>query len=56
MKILGFTSIQSDYDLLSSLYYLIEQANNVEIKLIVSGAHLSTVYGHTVDQIKLDGI
>jgi UDP-hydrolysing UDP-N-acetyl-D-glucosamine 2-epimerase len=56
MKILGFTSIQSDYDLLSSLYKVASRSKKTEIKLIVSGAHLSSTYGHTISQINRDGI
>jgi len=56
MKILGFTSIQSDYDLLSSLYRTINLSKGLEIKLIVSGTHLSSNYGYTVEQINRDGI
>ena len=56
MKLLGFTSIQSDYDLLSSLYLRAASDDETEIKLIVSGAHLSFTYGNTIEQIEHDGI
>ena len=55
-RILAFTSIRSDYDLLSPLYRKINAAPNLELKLLVSGAHLSKTYGYSVSQIKNDGL
>tara|TARA_Y100000768_G_C23983791_1_gene687514 strand:+ start:519 stop:1685 length:1167 start_codon:yes stop_codon:yes gene_type:complete len=55
MKVLAFSSIRSDYDLLSPLYKLIDSDSELKLKLIVSGAHLSIENGHTVDQIQKDG-
>lgn len=54
-KIIAITTIRSDYDLMSSLYRLLDEDEQVELKLIVAGAHLSSTYGHTVDQIESDG-
>ncbi|WP_319588656.1 UDP-N-acetylglucosamine 2-epimerase [uncultured Desulfobulbus sp.] len=54
-KILGITSIRSDYDLMSSLYRLLADSTDIEFKLLVSGAHLSQIYGNSVDLIKNDG-
>ncbi len=53
-RILAFTSIRSDYDLLSPLFSLINMDSNLELKLIVSGAHLSKTYGYSVKQIEKD--
>lgn len=55
MKILAFTSIRSDYDLMSPLYKLLDEDTEIEFKLIVSGAHLSHSFGYSVEQIKKDG-
>ncbi len=55
MKILAFSSIRSDYDLMSPLYKLINASPDMEFKLLVSGAHLSSSYGYTVQQIEEDG-
>lgn len=55
MKILACTSIRSDYDLMSPLYELLNKDNNIELKLLVSGAHLSRNYGYSVEQIEKDG-
>lgn len=53
-RILAFTGIRSDYDLLSDLYRKINQDANMELAMIVSGAHLSTSYGYTVQHIERD--
>ncbi|MEN2768689.1 UDP-N-acetylglucosamine 2-epimerase [Ornithinibacillus xuwenensis] len=55
-RIVAFTSIRSDYDLLSDLYKKIHQSSDMEIGLIVSGAHLSPLYGETYKQIEKDRI
>ncbi len=55
LKILGFTSIRSDYDLLYPLYKLLDEDDEVEFKLAVSGAHLSPSFGDTLVEIEKDG-
>lgn len=55
-KILAFTGIRSDYDLLSGVFRELNDMVDFEIKLIVSGAHLSETYGKTVREIEKDGI
>lgn len=54
-KVLAFTSIRSDYDLMSPLYELLGSDNEINFKIIVSGAHLSHEFGHSIDQVKQDG-
>jgi len=54
-KILAFSSIRSDYDLMSPLYRLLHEDENIDFRIIVSGAHLSHSFGYSVDQIKKDG-
>ena len=54
-KILAFTSIRSDYDLMTSLYRLLADSPETELKLLVSGAHLSPAYGRSIDLIRQDG-
>jgi UDP-hydrolysing UDP-N-acetyl-D-glucosamine 2-epimerase len=54
VKILGCTSIRSDYDLLSPLYSLLKQDDNIDFRLVVSGAHLSDFHGKTLGQIVED--
>lgn len=55
-RILGFTGIRSDYDLLSLLYKALSEDSDLEFKLLVSGAHLSPSYGLTVKNIHQDQI
>lgn len=55
MKILACTSIRSDYDLMSPLYELLDADDDIELKLLVSGAHLSRSYGYSIEQIEKDG-
>jgi len=56
MRILGFTSIRADYDLLSGLYKRIEGDDELELEVIVSGANMSSEYGGGADRVKSDGI
>ncbi len=54
-KILALTTIRSDYDLLSPLYKKLNSDRNIDLKLLVSGAHLSTTYGSSIKSIQNDG-
>ena len=56
MKILAFTGIRSDYDLLSGVFRRLHKDPQFEIGLIVSGAHLSPTYGLSVKNIEADDI
>lgn len=53
-KILAFTSIRSDYDLMTPLYKLFHEDKDIDFKIIVSGAHLSPSFGYSVEQIRKD--
>jgi UDP-hydrolysing UDP-N-acetyl-D-glucosamine 2-epimerase len=55
MKILSFTSIRSDYDLLVDLYSKLDKDQLIDFRLLVSGAHLSSSYGYSINNIKNDG-
>jgi len=55
MKILALTSIRSDYDLMSQLYSLLHNDRDIDLRLLVSGAHLSHSYGYTLKNIEQDG-
>lgn len=55
-KILAFSSIRSDYDLMTPLYRLLDEDKEIDFKIIVSGAHLSPSYGYSVEQIRKDGL
>jgi len=54
-KILAFSSIRSDYDIMSPLYKLFYEDDEIDFKIIVSGAHLSHKFGYSVEQIRKDG-
>lgn len=54
-KILGITGIRSEYDIMSSVYKAIDEHPALELSLAVTGAHLSTAYGYTVEEIREDG-
>jgi len=56
MKILGFSSIRSDYDLMSGLYKKLNEDEFCDFRLIVSGANLSDSYGSNISNIVQDGI
>jgi UDP-hydrolysing UDP-N-acetyl-D-glucosamine 2-epimerase len=55
-KILALTSIRSEYDLMSRLYQILESDKDVDLQLLVSGAHLSPAHGYTVENIRDDGL
>ncbi|WP_107942124.1 UDP-N-acetylglucosamine 2-epimerase [Metasolibacillus fluoroglycofenilyticus] len=55
-KIVAFTGIRSDYDLLSRFYKKILDTDGFELKLIVGGAHLSKRMGYTIQEIINDEI
>jgi UDP-hydrolysing UDP-N-acetyl-D-glucosamine 2-epimerase len=46
MKILGITTIRSDFDLMSLLYQQLDSCPEIEFKILVSGAHLSHTYAN----------
>lgn len=54
-KILALTSIRSEYDLMSRLYQLLDADSEIDLQLLVSGAHLSPAHGFTVENIRSDG-
>lgn len=55
MKIVAITTIRSDYDLNSNLYSLLDADPEIDLRLLVSGAHLSHEFGKTADFIENDG-
>lgn len=54
MKILAITSIRSEYDLMSGIYKALHQTPDVELRLLVGGAHLSATYGLSIEDIRRD--
>lgn len=54
-KVWFLTGIRSDYDLMYPLIRLMHDSPKFEVGLIVSGAHLSSTFGSSLDQINQDG-
>ena len=56
MRTIGVvTTSRADYGVYLPLLRAIEQDDDLELKLIVGGMHLSHEFGHTADFIKADG-
>jgi len=53
--IVGITGIRSEYDILYEPYRAISNHQELDLKIIVSGAHLSDSFGYTVKEIEADG-
>ena len=53
--VLGVTGIRSEYDIMSSVFRAIASHPNLELQLVVTGAHLSDTFGHTINEIHADG-
>lgn len=54
-RIAVVSGIRSEYDILYSTLAAIRAHPNLELQLIVTGTHLSDVYGRTVSEIEADG-
>lgn len=50
------TSTRADYGLLSPLIKRLMLYENIEIRVVATGTHLSNHFGNTVDEIKGDGV
>jgi len=55
MKILAITGNRADYDLLSNVYKRLDRDQDIELKLLITGAHLSPDFGYSKNQIEEDG-
>ena len=54
-RVLGITAIRSEYFLQRPILRAIVDHPALELELIVTGAHLSPLHGHTVKDIEADG-
>lgn len=54
-KICLVTSTRADYGLLKGCIDLLSKDSRVDFRLVVTGMHLKSEYGNTVEQIKADG-
>jgi GDP/UDP-N,N'-diacetylbacillosamine 2-epimerase (hydrolysing) len=53
-KILAITGIRSEYDILYPVIKALSKDRRFELKLVVSGAHLSDWHGYTLEKIQSD--
>lgn len=54
-RICYVTGTRADFGLMSSTLHAIGQDTRLDLKLLVTGMHLSPRYGHTVDEIEAEG-
>ena len=54
-KIAVITTSRADYGIYTPLLKLIERDSDLDLTCIALGMHISSTYGHTVDQIRDDG-
>ena len=54
-KILGITAIRSEYFLQRPIFRAIEDHPDLDLEIIVTGAHLSSLHGHTIKDVERDG-
>jgi UDP-hydrolysing UDP-N-acetyl-D-glucosamine 2-epimerase len=54
-RVAVFTGTRAEYGLLAPLLRIVQQHDDLELHLIVSGTHLSHLHGHTIDYILDDG-
>ena len=54
-KVCAITGSRAEYGLMRRTLIGIERSKNLELMLIVTGAHLSKEFGYTIDEIVKDG-
>jgi GDP/UDP-N,N'-diacetylbacillosamine 2-epimerase (hydrolysing) len=54
-KVIFVTGIRSEYDILYSAIRAVQKQTNMEAALVVTGAHLSPMYGYTIGEVEKDG-
>ena len=54
-RILGITAIRSEYFLQRPVFEAIKKHEDLELEVIVTGAHLSPLHGYTVRDVENDG-
>lgn len=55
-RVLGVTGIRSEYDIMSSVFRAINDHPQLELQLVVTGAHLADAFGYTVKDVRADGL
>ena len=56
IKVSLFTGTRAEYGLMKKLIRYLEEDNFFDLNLIVSGTHMESKYGNTIEEIKRDGI
>lgn len=54
-KIVVITGNRAEYGLLRNVISRIEESEKLQLQLIVTGSHLSSLYGNTINEIREDG-
>ncbi len=54
-KILAITGIRSEYDILYPVLKALHKHKNFDLKVVVTGSHLSDWHGYTLEKIQNDG-
>ncbi len=55
-KVLAVTGIRSEYFFCKSIFKAIEQSNDLELGLVVGGAHLTSIHNYSIKDIEADGL
>ncbi|MBL7480040.1 UDP-N-acetylglucosamine 2-epimerase (hydrolyzing) [Legionella sp. 27fs60] len=55
-KIIYVTGTRADYGLMREVLKRLDASEHIELLICVTGMHLSTVYGNTVEEIESDGL
>ena len=56
LKIIAVTTTRADYGIMRPLLLKLEKADWCDLLLAVTGTHLLKAFGHTIDEIKKDGL
>jgi UDP-hydrolysing UDP-N-acetyl-D-glucosamine 2-epimerase len=56
LRVAVLTTGRQDYGVLRGIVKLMETSPDFDLQLLVGGMHLSLQFGHTIDQIKADGL
>lgn len=55
-KLAVITSTRAEYGLLSPLIKQMNRYNDIDVRVVATGMHLSSSFGNTIDEIEQDGI
>ena len=55
-KISVVTATRAEYGLLKNFIIALKKEENLEVEVVVTGAHLSKAYGSTYHELEKDGI